>query len=956
MSEFFIDTSYKRQYVVVSATPQLVVLRPLDEDAINSYWRTFISASIDIPIPEDLRLPTLHITQLPPEVLSVDAYVDYTLEYPRVEVHYGKVVIDVSDRICVNHPNPETPGLYALDFMVSATGEKPMPIWRSWLSIEEPPLLRRIITPWNRSNRTIADINRLLIEPQFTEALYEAGIPIYNFQQSNSNTSVSQFASQRYKHARAFVKDGGLFISGPRLPSGTCAVIGGSHIFIRDSILCAPFNRSDAYSQGDVTTYCGSDYYALDDIPLVDVQRTQSGDTLNGSLIPSANPTSDSPTQYWLQGAYYNIEGSIPGDGECTLDYLWACVDVNGYLFKMDLLRAFPIRHYWGHYNHNNFMDYAPGDLVSIVKDGIISLYQRNETSLDSDGLDASYRPGHYKNPHWQEVYSESDSTEIIDPVIRPYTNATNAIVCKTYSAREESFRIYSNLVGIPSELVELLGAKYSVLLWAILYRTRETFPGIKTALNAIGLDINNLHRSKSSVIYFDERSNSINDVYKEIEVLKEISKSIEADRIWVLTNGSNPPEDPEYSFGMPPWIAYTIDGRSVIKYDSKTKTWVPYYTFTHIGSDLQPQDYDYSVNNRYYEADLNLLDRLSKSGALDLDDGFQWIDHNYFVALSLALTRLLSYEIPIYVYFRLKVHLAAICKTHLRGVSNGVVMHDAWGGTVGVKLYPGKLFNFATCTTEYYYPNLMFSYEKLPVTSSDSDWTLQMDYIQRDGYRYYSFDHAVYIRLAYPMMYNGLLFRTESAWTSQFTIGCLGDSNSPGTDDYLPEPSALNYQGFKDASLMGTGSNPMKSPDYYLCKGIVGCTLRIATSTINATASCLQWNYIFDDPTWIMDETLKFADWKVLDGVKFIGYWSSDIRSFKASITRISSPDSPDAKFVWGTETEPTLYIGGVVPDKVMMYDIMGYLRGMLIIPYSSRMVIDGDGDDYLIKVELSI
>lgn len=238
MSEFFVDTSYKRKYTVVAATKDRVILRPLSDDPISSYWMEFISGYISEPLPAD-TVPTLHITQIPAEVITVDAYVEYVVEYPLVEVHYGNITIDVSDRVSVNHPNPETPGLYALNFMVSAAGSKPTSIWRSWLSIEEPPLLRRVITPWNRENKIIANFNRLVIEPQFTEAMYEAGVPIYNFQQANSNVAVGKFAIQAYLHARAFVKSGYVFISGPRLPVGARISVDGMERTIEGALSAA---------------------------------------------------------------------------------------------------------------------------------------------------------------------------------------------------------------------------------------------------------------------------------------------------------------------------------------------------------------------------------------------------------------------------------------------------------------------------------------------------------------------------------------------------------------------------------------------------------------------------------------------------------------------------------------------------------------------------------------------
>lgn len=950
MSEFFVDTSYKRKYVVVSATSEGVVLRPVEDGPLSSYWQDFISGYISEPLPPEL-VPTIHLTQVPQEVISVNAYADYVVEYPHMEVHYGGHVIDISDRVSVNHPNPETPGLYALDFMVSTTGEVSTPIWRSWLSIEEPPLLRNAITPWNRENLSIADINRLIIEPQFTEALYEAGVPLYNFQQANANNAVGQFALQKYKNSRAFVKSGRIFISGPRLPIGTKVSIQGVQRVLKTSSICAQFSRSEQYLAGDIVTYCGSDYYALEDIP-----TSRVSDTSVGSVLPTESMSS-AGHRYWLQGAYYVVDYLDEPDGEYSLDSLWSIIDVNGYLFNMDLLRAIPVHHYWGIYDRKKFYDYAPGDLVTVINDGVISLYQRNETPLDDRSLEQAYRPGHYLNPNWTAVYSESQGSEITNPIIRPYSNASNAFVSKTYSAREESFRMYSNMVGIPSELVDMLGAKYSVILWAILYRTRETFPGIRAAFNAIGLDISNLRRAQPSVIYTGNANSVITDVYDEIDILRKVAKSIEADRIWMSGIDVMPPTGTYTDTGemYPPWVAYSDDGASIWLFDEIASKWNKVYAFNHIGSDLSIDTYDFSVNNRYYKADLNLLERLSSDGALDLGDSGIWVSDDYFTGLSLALSRLLSYEVPIYIYLRLRIKLATTGNARISGVSGSTMLSDAWCGNIGLKLYPGKIFNFATYKTEYYYPQVLFAYDYPGEESLDSDWQTAYEFRQLNGYRYYAFNHSVYLRLVYSSDTGGVLYKTDTMWTSRYTIGCLGNMSSSGTDDYTPIQGSSTFNGFMDASMMPISDNPSHSRDLYLCKGIVGCTLRIHSGNLSVRASCLQWNYVFDDPSWKMDETLKFADWRELEGADLLGCWASDAISFKQTIVRCTSPDVPNLKTMWGDEETPTLYVGNGMPHKIMMYDANGFLRGMVTIPYNKYMVLDGSSSEYILKLELA-
>lgn len=935
MSDFFIDTSYLRKYRVIEASSDYVILKPLDDDTIKSYWREFVSGYITEPLPPDF-IPTLRITQIPQDVLIVDAYVDYSIEYPKVDVLYDGKAIDVSSRISVNHPSSETPGLYALDFVISIVGQKPERIWRSWLSIEEAPILRNIITPWNRENKTIANLNRLIIEPQFMEAMYEAGVPLYNFQQSNANTAISQFAAQQYKSARAFVKNGNLFISGPRLPLGTVVNIGGTDICLRNTVISVSFTKTEHYSKGSIVSYNGSDYYALDDIPYK--LKVSNKDTDYGSVLPTVafNSVSDAP---WIRGYCYIVDNLTMTDGEYSIKSIWSVVDVNGYLFKMDLIRALYIRNYWGHYNSKHFYDYAPGDLVSIVNNNIVSFYQRNDVSLDNSSLEESYKPGHYKNPHWVEVYSESNNTQILNPIIKPYTNASNSIVSKTYSAREDAFRMYANLVGIPTELISCIGSKYSVLLWALLYRTRETFQGLKTALNAIGIDVKDLHRAYPSIIYKNGDGIEISNVYEEIGILKDIAKSVESDRVWPYGIESKP-DITDKDILSEPWITYSKDGTTVYSYSIEKSEWYEIYRFSLIGSDNDNPNY--SVNNRYYKAELNLLNRLSKEGSLYLD-GVQWIDHNYFTGISGPLTKLLDYEIPIYIYFRIRTHVVTIGHTNMAGISGGVIMQDAWGGTIGLNVYPSKVFNAATCKVDAIWPEVLYSYDYPGIDSPDDDWTnADSSFKQGPNYRHYSFDSNAYIRLTLPDDSKNL-YKTRGVWTSRYTIGCIGDPQSKGTDDFTE-----SGDGFLDAKDFDL-EYYSRSPDMYLCKGNVGCSLRIEPDGIPIQVCYKQWNYVFDSIDWKMDESLAFTGWGELTDVSAWGTWNGDFTSFKNTIVSCATPGG-SLTYNWDI-SEPVLYIRGRMPKLIYMYDALGRIRCCITIPYNPRMILEDN--NYILKIK---
>lgn len=956
MADFFIDTSYKRNYVVLAVTSEGVILRPISDgdDPIPSYWQEFIKENSDEPYSED-TVPTLRLTQLPAEVLCVDAYVEYAVEYPRAEVRIGNKIVDVSDKIACNHPNPETPGLYALDFTLSLMGEAATPIWRSWVSIEEPPILRQIITPWNRESRPIADLNRLVVEPQFNEALYEAGVPLYNFQQANAPAAVSQANSQRYKDARAFVKGGRLFITGPQLPVGTEATVNNLKRTLGVPLMTPKFRQFSTYYAGEVVSYGGYQYYAVMDIPKHEVVDAEDDNKVKmGSAIPDTIYKDDdgNVVMCWLAGFYYTIDEIDMPDGEYALTALWAVLDVNGYLFKMDLKRAFPVHHYWGHYNRKYFYDYAPGDLVSLVSDNVIYLYQRNETSIDEKGIEETYRPGHYKNPHWTEVYSASNNSMLRDPAILPYTNSLNAVVSKTYPVREEAFRLYARMVGMPAELVDAIGTKRSVLLWAMLYRTRETFPGIRAAMRAIGMDIPDLHREYPSVVY-SKYGYTIENVYDEIATVKSIARSVEADKVW--TGSDDPDVDNvkdmrNVKYADIPWVRYSREGEEpdcVFEFDPVERKWVRLYSFKHIGSDKSPELYDFSVNNRYYKATVNLLDRLAKECVVDVGDDKQWIDHNYVGSILEALSALLHYEVPIYIYFRLKLQLVAIGHLTVRGVSGGVALMDAWGGPIGLKLFPGKYFDFRTLTVEIYYPTLLYSYEQPDGSESDDGWTEYKDYVNGPNFRYFAFEQAVYIRMKFPPTRSGIQFleHPDGKWISQFTIGCLGNPASPGTGDYKPDPDDHGFSGFMDATHLGAGT------DLYLCKGMVGATMRIKPNDLTATALCLHWQYYLSDPDkWVMDEVRPFAGWSPIE-VRLFGYWSGTLAAFKDAIAGVSTPDG-DVPFEWDENEPATLLIGGDASSIVYLWNSSGYVIGMLQFTFTENLEVDGLESQYRLKV----
>jgi len=289
--------------------------------------------------------------------------------------------------------------------------------------------------------------------------------------------------------------------------------------------------------------------------------------------------------------------------------------------------------------------------------------------------------------------------------------------------------------------------------------------------------------------------------------------------------------------------------------------------------------------------------------------------------------------------------------------------LQGAWGGSIGLKLYPGKYFDFMTLTVQEAYPTVLYRYDVPPADSQDSDWTPYIDYEQKDGYRYFPFDKPVYIRLKFTQDSASYVFKVATGidydnddgvtrfkwcWTSRYTIGCLGDPNSPGTDDYKALEGDHGYEGFCDATQMECSDSERHGSDIYLCKGMAAITLRIATSTLKVTAEALMWQYIFDDPDWRMDEVTPFAEWETLDGVKLWGCWVSDVASFRNMVTRVTSPEVGNLTFAWEGDT---IKIGGGVPRFLYFWDRQGFIRGMIVVPFTDRLVLEGDSSDYQLK-----
>ena len=234
-------------------------------------------------------------------------------------------------------------------------------------------------------------------------------------------------------------------------------------------------------------------------------------------------------------------------DGLLELLHVWAPVDLRGYIFSVDVLNAPQLGIYWGYYSPKHFKDYGTGDIVAYVSDNVLYLYRRNNTDIRDDALEETYRPGNYKNPHWEEIYAYWGGHLIRDNRrwIRPVSNATNAVIAKTGSLSEDMCRAYAYILGIPDEIVDAIGSKCSVFLYILLQRTRNTFDGFRYAFNAIGLDVSDLHRVYPTVTAAGMNGQQFQGVYPAEDTLKEIAKALHYGLLWDSYKG----DPPEHSF-----------------------------------------------------------------------------------------------------------------------------------------------------------------------------------------------------------------------------------------------------------------------------------------------------------------------------------------------------------------------------------------------------------------------
>lgn len=889
-----LNTSYEQKYAVVSKSGDMIVLRVLDEDLYNTYWKEFISADVKIDAPPMY----LRIEQVPPETVLVDQYADFIPEIPIVSLEVDNVRTNVTDRVVSNTPNTEVPGLYRIDYYLNVTAQFTYPIWSSYVSVQQRPVLRNAAARWVRDSYIVETLNRLVMEPQFMEALHAAGEPLYGFMEANQHPSIkagnlgSYVGIQAWGAGGAFNdKSNGIFITGARLPQGSVIIYQRRMLQLREPTYPDTFN---GFHHMDPNTHKRTDaVYQTGSV-------IRSGDETYISIRKASNEIPLSDTNYWTKGYLYKFnvlngtesldlpKGILPV-GKGGVEHIWVTVDDQGYSFWVDIANQQSLGLYRGYYDRKNFADYGPGDIVSYITEDSIRLYRRKATDIQSPET-LAYPPGHHLNPAWDTIYThfgDDNSPLLGDDFVVPHTNATNAIIAKTWSVSEEMCSAYGHMMGIPDLIIKECGAKWSALLFALLSRTRNTFEGLRICFQAVGLDVKNIRLSEPSIAYHcrpnDEPEILVEDIYAQHRNLQRLIANIDS----LAPEGQAEAKEGNLRYVTEENAGDNKDEIDVAiqQYSESEHAWITRYRFNRI----EPAQ---NFNNRYYQGDLNILARLAEDAVVDLGDGNPWVKESAWSGKASALPdACIRYEIPIYIFLRLKMWLYAENNIEMQGfVYSGVFDGQRAGGSNIIELFPSKYFNpsgeFITIDTG------VFEYD-------GTDW-VEIPYTRMNerGSKIYAFDHMVN-----PIRIRALdKDKTEFVryWQSSHTTGLLGLSSSVSTINDVPYNPDYpdHFHNITDPAVTDES-------DLVLLNGYVGVTALYRIKGLKPDyAMALRWMYILNDTaeeeTWALSETERFAEYGEI-AVSPMFPFEGSLSELKATLTSIDAPgQSGNIQFRW--------------------------------------------------------
>lgn len=915
------NTSYAREYVVVSKTANMAVLRVIDESLYSTYWKEFISAKVKSKVePMYLRLE-----QVPPETTLVDQYASFIPELPLVTLEVGDEKVNVTDRITANLPNTEVPGLYRVDYRINLTAEFSSPIWAVYVSIQQRPILRKAAAGWVRDSYILQTLNRLIMEPQFMEALHAAGEPLYGFMEANQHPSIKAFNLDKYEGLQAWGAGGafndnsnGIFITGLKLPQGSVVIYQRRMLQLREPVWPDPVNAfhhmdpethertPDAYTAGSVIRSGDYSYICIND-----------ADT----TIPLSNP------DYWRKGYLYKFS-VLNGDDEFELpkgrlpigkggvEHIWITVDNQGYSFWVDVAHQTTLGAYRGYYDRKNFADYGTEDIVAYIDENAIKLFKRKATDIQAPET-LAYPPGHHLNPAWDEIYAKYD--EVLSPLfgdyfVVPHTNASNAVVSKTWSVSSEMCEAYANMMGIPPMIVKECGAKWSALLFALLTRTRNTFEGLRVCFQAVGLDIENLRLADPSIAYYckpgEGDEEKVEDVYKQHENLRKLLAHIDT----LAPEGKEEAEE-----GALRYVTENTEGADAkdinvaIQQYSETDGWVTRYRFERI----EPAQH---FNNRYYNADLNVLARLAEDAVADLGDGHPWVKESAWAGSPSALVDVcLTYEIPIYIFLRLKMYLYAENRIEMQGFTySGLFDGQRCGAKNVIELFPSKYYSRAA------HDYITIDTGVFTVTQDGCEEIPYTRLNETRGSKIYEFTGCQYpLRIMAVDKENVTFIRY---WQSTHTFGLLGLPSSTSTVNDVPFYNDEHFHNVTDPEVNDES-------DLMLANGHVGVTALYRPKELHAKdTEALRWMYILnnteEEETWALSDTEAFTDYADIEASDIYPF-EGTVDDLKAAIARITDSLEPSANQLSFTWEGDKLVLEDCMPSAIYLRDSNGVVIG---------------------------
>ena len=486
----------------------------------------------------------------------------------------------------------------------------------------------------------------------------------------------------------------------------------------------------------------------------------------------------------------------------------------------------------------------------------------------------------------------------------------------------------YGNMMGIPPLIVKECGAKWSALLFALLSRTRNTFEGLRVCFRAVGLDVENLRLSEPSLKYLCNPDGDglaeVDDVYTQHENLRKLIANIDS----LAPEGKEKEEE-----GSLRYVTENTEGAdskdinvAIQQYSEADGGWVTRYRFERI----EPTQ---NFNNRYYKGDLNVLARLAEDAVADLGDGHTWVKESAWAGNPSALvTECLTYEIPIYIFLRLKIWLYAENRIEMQGfVYSGLCDGQRGGAKNVIELFPSRYFsrvahNFVEVETGVF------------IKKNDGWVEVQPTrYNEARGSKIYEFNGMVNpLRIMAVNPDSAIFIRY---WQSTHTFGLLGLADSTSTVNEVPFFNDAHFHNVTDPDITD-------ETELMLMNGYIGVTALYRPKELHLLASARRWMYILgeedDEEKWELSNDVPFADFADIESMS-IRPFEGNVTTLKAILNYITDGEGNRLDFEWDNNV---LVLYDTFPDTIYLRDSYGITLGVYALVAGQRTVAQADYD----------